>query len=181
MLVSCSLPAIVHSCIRQAFLKPYIVSVLPPGSVPTSSRLDLTLPSSASTTAMPSQSQQIIVQTSVVQIRSSLSLLPTQNIPFPFVSAPSATTGNSTVRLLTHLPSAQPSLYAVTTPTDKTLAAQDGSSIWHFCMKSWAEQVDELVAAGSYVDALALLDTIDQAVLPDKVWCLTPFYVSLTV
>jgi Vam6/Vps39-like protein vacuolar protein sorting-associated protein 39 len=37
-------------------------------------------------------------------------------------------------------------------------------------MKPWAQQIDELVVAGSYVDALALLETIDQALLPDKVF-----------
>ena len=36
-------------------------------------------------------------------------------------------------------------------------------------MKSWGEQIDELVAAGSYLDALSLLDTLDIAVVSDKV------------
>ena len=36
-------------------------------------------------------------------------------------------------------------------------------------MKPWGEQVDELIDAGKYADALALLDTIDVALLPDKV------------
>lgn len=36
-------------------------------------------------------------------------------------------------------------------------------------MKSWGEQVDELVADGSYGEAIKLLDTLDEAVLPDKV------------
>ena len=36
-------------------------------------------------------------------------------------------------------------------------------------MKSWGEQIDELVVAGSYLDALSLLDTLDVAVVPDKV------------
>jgi hypothetical protein len=36
-------------------------------------------------------------------------------------------------------------------------------------MKPWGEQVDELVDAGKYAEALALLDTIDAAFLPDKV------------
>lgn len=36
-------------------------------------------------------------------------------------------------------------------------------------MKSWGEQVDELIEAEAYADALALLDTIDSAILPDKV------------
>lgn len=36
-------------------------------------------------------------------------------------------------------------------------------------MKSWSTQLDELVEVGSYADAIALLATLDQAVLPDKV------------
>jgi Vam6/Vps39-like protein vacuolar protein sorting-associated protein 39 len=47
--------------------------------------------------------------------------------------------------------------------------ASEGSSIWCFRMKSWGEQVGELVDAGKYADALALLDTIDAVLLPDKV------------
>jgi len=36
-------------------------------------------------------------------------------------------------------------------------------------MKSWGKQIDELVVAGSYLAALSLLDTLDVAVVPDKV------------
>lgn len=36
-------------------------------------------------------------------------------------------------------------------------------------MKSWGDQIDELVVAGSYLDALSLLDTLDVAVVPNKV------------
>ena len=36
-------------------------------------------------------------------------------------------------------------------------------------MKSWGEQIDELLVAGSYLNALSLLDTLDPAVVPDKV------------
>ena len=36
-------------------------------------------------------------------------------------------------------------------------------------MKPWGEQVDELIDAGKYAEALALLDIIDVALLPDKV------------
>jgi len=36
-------------------------------------------------------------------------------------------------------------------------------------MKPWGVQVDELVDAGMYAEALALLNSIDAAVLPDKV------------
>jgi Vam6/Vps39-like protein vacuolar protein sorting-associated protein 39 len=57
----------------------------------------------------------------------------------------------------------------ITTPIDKTAASTEGSSIWCFSMRPWSEQIDELVIAGQYSDALALLDTIDGALLPDKV------------
>ena len=36
-------------------------------------------------------------------------------------------------------------------------------------MKPWGEQIDELIDAGKYAEALALLDIIDVALLPDKV------------
>lgn len=45
----------------------------------------------------------------------------------------------------------------------------EGSSIWCFSMRPWPEQIDELVNAGQYSDALALLDTVDGGLLPDKV------------
>lgn len=36
-------------------------------------------------------------------------------------------------------------------------------------MQNWGAQIDDLVEAGSYDDALKLLDTVDQVVLEDKV------------
>jgi hypothetical protein len=60
-------------------------------------------------------------------------------------------------------------MLAVATPADKVALAADGSTIWLFRMQSWAAQVDELVQAGAYQNALGLLDSIDQALLPDKV------------
>jgi len=58
----------------------------------------------------------------------------------------------------------------VTTPIDRTLAANEGSTIWQTTMKTWAEQLDELVLAEQYSDALGLLDVIDEAMLSDKVY-----------
>ncbi len=60
-------------------------------------------------------------------------------------------------------------LFLVTTPTDRTAATVEGSSIWQFEMKPWAEQIDELVLAGQYSDTLKLLETVDPKLLPDKV------------
>lgn len=148
-----------------AFVKPYIFSVLPAGSVATNQ-------GSPSTTT---PAQPAVIPTTVLQIRSSISLLPTQTIPFPFDTATHSTTTatahtiNSTVRLMTPTPTAKSPLFLVTTPMDRSTATAEGSCIWQFTMKSWEEQLDELVQTGHYADALALLETIDEAMLPDKV------------
>ncbi|TFK35543.1 hypothetical protein BDQ12DRAFT_634973 [Crucibulum laeve] len=150
-----------------AFVKPYIFSVLPAGTVP-AHPIDACIPSA-------SQPAPSFIPTTVVQIRSSISLQTSQIIPFPFDtpdsgSRPVSPTSilNASVRLLTASPSAKSPLFLVTTPIDRTAAAVEGSSIWEFTMKSWVEQIDELVVMGQYADALALLDTIEEAVLPDK-------------
>ena len=57
----------------------------------------------------------------------------------------------------------------IRTPIDRATATAQGSAIWRVHMKSWGDQIDELVVAGSYLDALSLLDTLDVAVVPDKV------------
>jgi len=48
-------------------------------------------------------------------------------------------------------------------------------------MKSWGEQVDELIDAGKYAEALALLDTIDTDLLPDKVCARAASYRSMLI
>ena len=143
-----------------AYVRPYIFSVLPSGSVPTSSVEGGT--SIVGTTSF--------VPTTVLEIRSSISLLPSQTLPVPF-KAPTAGSPypSYTARLLTSSPGAKSPLYLLTTVTDRTTATTEGSTLWSFCMKSWNEQVDELVRNGAYADALALLDSLDAAVLPDKV------------
>ncbi|KAE9401526.1 hypothetical protein BT96DRAFT_956547 [Gymnopus androsaceus JB14] len=148
--------------IGASFIKPYIFSVLPPGSV-------------HPTDTDPAQNSTLM---SVVQIRSAISLLPTQTHLYPFkessrssspapVSHPNPPV-NATVRLMSPSPTTNTSLFLVTTPTDRTAATAEGSSIWHFEMKPWADQLDELVLAGRYSDALKLLETIDARSLPDK-------------
>jgi hypothetical protein len=57
----------------------------------------------------------------------------------------------------------------VATPSDRTVATSEGSSIWQIRMRSWGDQIDELVQRCLYSDALSLLDTVDKALLPDKV------------
>ncbi|KAI0041201.1 hypothetical protein FA95DRAFT_1611206 [Auriscalpium vulgare] len=139
-----------------SFVAPYIFSVLPANTVPTQ--------------PPTSSPQPSFVPSPVLQVHSSISLNLAQSVPFPFSDAnpPSAPTTNYSVRLLTASPFAKSPLFVVSTPTDRTAATVEGSSIWRFRMRPWSEQVDELVNAGLYVDALALLDTIDVAVLPDK-------------
>lgn len=110
----------------------------------------------------------------VVQVMSSLYSGEIQTLPYPFADA-SATTdptspavNNYTLRFLTSIHGATPSMLLVSSPNDKT-AATEGSTVWSFRMKSWADQVDELVQIGAYNDALALLDSIGPTLLPDKV------------
>ncbi|KAJ7039656.1 hypothetical protein C8F04DRAFT_1086112 [Mycena alexandri] len=147
-----------------AFVKPYIFSVLPPGSIPPPSPKPC-----AESSGIPPQ--PTITPTTAVQIRSSTSLLPTQTLSFPFNDPSSSSTPpptNATVRLMTASAGAKSPLFLVTIPTDRATAAAEGSTIWQFKMKSWDAQIDELVAAGQYADALTLLDTIDVIALADK-------------
>lgn len=51
--------------------------------------------------------------------------------------------------------------------------------MWQFRMKPWDQQIDELVLAGHYADALALLETTDEAVLSDKASLSRPILPSL--
>ncbi|THV01026.1 hypothetical protein K435DRAFT_718392 [Dendrothele bispora CBS 962.96] len=149
-----------------AFVKPYLLSVLPAGSVNVSNA-----PVGESSNG---ESQPAVATTTSVQIRSSISLQPVQLFTFPFdASAPSSSTSppapvNASVRLMTTSLSAKSQLFLVTTPTDRNAATAEGSSIWQFTMKPWTDQLDELIIARQYVDALKLLDLIDQAYLPDK-------------
>lgn len=114
------------------------------------------------------------VPSSVIEIRSSLSLKPSQTFLLPFVQ-PASTNPTSpppaphVARLLTSSPSSETSLFLVSTPIDRATAATAGSTVWSLYMKPWGEQVDELVEAGSYSEALALLESIDEALLPVKV------------
>ncbi|KAI0649291.1 hypothetical protein C8Q79DRAFT_949834 [Trametes meyenii] len=141
-----------------ALIKPYIFSVLPPGSVPTS-QVD----------GSPATSPATFVASPVVEIRSSISLSPVQTMPFPPIpSTSSATTATHTVRLLTPSPSYKSPLFVVSTPIDRTAAANAGSAIWRFRMKPWNQQIDELVETGAYTEALALLNSLDAALVADK-------------
>ncbi|KAI0035408.1 hypothetical protein K488DRAFT_43415 [Vararia minispora EC-137] len=132
-----------------AFVKPYIFSLLPSGTVP-----------SKSPDVAPA-----FISSPVVQIHSSISISAYQTISFPFDAEPS---GQYSIRLLTPSTNAGSPLFVTSTPTDRTQAVNDGSTIWMFAMKPWTQQLDELVNDGKYGEALALLETLDTAVLPDK-------------
>ena len=147
--------------LKPAFVKPYIFSTFPAGTVPTQA-----LETSPTTSA---QVQPSFNSTTVVQVQSSLSLQISQIMPFPFNLPEANATQNANVRLLTSSSSAKCPMYMMSTPIDKTAASIEGSSIWCFSMRPWSEQIDELVMTGQYSDALALLDTVDSALLPDKV------------
>lgn len=143
-----------------SFVKPYIFGILPAGTVP----IDF-----ANISPSTHSSQASFHPSPVLQIRSSLSLLPSQTLPFPFRSTTtSAPAPQYTLRLLVASPAEKTPLFLVSTPADRATANLKGSSIWQFQMKSWGEQVDELVGAELYLDALALLETIDPTILPDK-------------
>lgn len=137
----------------SAFIDPYVFVVLPPGTVP-SGQTDGVTPS--------------FIPSSVVQVRSSISLANVQIVPFPPLSTEATTSSNYSIRLLTPSLSKSP-LYMVRTPIDRVTATAQGNAIWRVHMKSWSEQIEELVVAGSYLNALSLLDTLDSVVVADKV------------
>ena len=154
------------NALLSGFVKPYIFSVLPAGSVPITTGGD--------TGSVPGQ--PTFYSGPVLQIHSSISQQVSQLLPFPFnpPNSPQSTSHvslpiNHTVRLLTPSPSAQSPLFLVSTPTDRATATAEGSTIWCLRLKPWGEQVDELIDARMYAEALALVNDIDVAVLPDKV------------
>lgn len=140
-----------------AFVKPYLVSVLPAGSV--------SIETHARTFSSTGEKSSVHLS-ATLEVRSSLSYLPDQIIS---ITSASDTPVHHTLRLLTPSPSAKSPLFLISTPTDRTIASAEGSTIWQVRLTPWSQQIDELVNAGSYSGALALLDTIDAALLPDKV------------
>lgn len=112
-----------------------------------------------------------LVQCPVVELHSSLSLQTVQSFTLPALASGTSTgpNMNHTIRLLTASPAAKAPVFAVSTPTERNAAASEGSSIWMLQMRSWGDQIDELVDKEKYADALALLETLDTATLVDKV------------
>ncbi|KAI0749541.1 vacuolar sorting protein 39 domain 1-domain-containing protein [Daedaleopsis nitida] len=141
-----------------ALVKPYVFAILPPGTVPTS-QIE-SVPGSSASTFVPSP---------VIEVRSSISLSPVQTIPFPPSPLTAfATSATHVIRLLSPSPSEKSPLFVVSTPTDRTAATTSGSAIWSFRIKPWNQQIDELVEAGAYSDALSLLESLDAALIADK-------------
>lgn len=129
------------------YVKPYVLSILPPSG--------RQLPASP-----------------LLQVRSASTLVAVQTLPFPpatEVSSFSIKAGNyPSVRHLTSSTGNKPPLYVKVTPTERGALEKDGSSIWCLEMKSWGKQVDELVEAGEFQEALALLNSVDEILLEDK-------------
>ncbi|KAG9103535.1 Vacuolar morphogenesis protein 6 [Ceratobasidium sp. 370] len=163
---------------ETVYTKPYIISSFPPNSLSASSGTDH---STSSTSIAVITQQTSTIPNSALQIRSSLSLQPVQTLRFPFIEdptkavAPPAATAKSgaaskqpgpspphTLRLLTATPGSGPSAptYVLSTPTDRTALASEGSTLWALILRPWAAQVDELVHKGKYADALALLGVV---------------------
>lgn len=115
-------------------------------------------------------SQNGMILSPVIEIQSTLTSQGVQSLLLPSTTSSSgAPGGNYSIRLLTASPASKAPAYAVSQPSDRNVAAVAGSTIWTFQMRTWGEQVDELIAAEAYEDALLLLKTIDKATLPDKV------------
>lgn len=57
----------------------------------------------------------------------------------------------------------------MSSPNDRTALATEGSALWVFRMQPWETQIDELVQDCKYSDALALLDSLEDGLIPEKV------------
>jgi len=172
-----------------AFIPPYVFSIFPAGSVPTQV-LGGSKGSVVATTTLTGQQVTSMIPTSVVHVQSSISSQISQIFPLPFrfslMDMNNATSTDDTTATIPttiqptaaqnatiHIPlfslSTKSPLYVITTPTDRNLAAAEGSTIWQFPMRPWVDQIDQLMLGGLYADALRLIDVIGDDTLPDKV------------
>lgn len=108
-------------------------------------------------------------QSSTIQVTSTLSLLSVQTLNPQTFEGSETSAKPSSIRLLSSSQGKTPA-YFLSTPVDRAAAATEGSRLWKLCMEPWGEQIDELVRNGSYLPALALLESIDETLLPDKVF-----------
>lgn len=143
-------------------VKPYLASIFPAGTVPSTSP-------TAATTATATQPQMI--PTPVLQIRSSLSLSIAQTLSFPFLPLKGKATGTPqhTLRLLNSSAYGKDPLFLMTAPNDRNALATEGTTLWMFRMQPWESQIEELVQDCKYSDALALLDSLEDGAIPDRV------------
>ncbi|KAG8988483.1 Vacuolar morphogenesis protein 6 [Tulasnella sp. JGI-2019a] len=171
---------------ETVFVQPYMISILPPGTVPApiSSKVNTAPTAGGGPAAVAATQLPLTYQVPTLQVISSLTLSTVQTIPFPFATPdakeapggpqslpPRATavgTNTTLVRLLSPSPDYSSPLFLSSTPTDRTAATVEGTTIWNFTMQPWGEQLDEQVGAGQYADALTMLDTLSTVVLPDK-------------
>lgn len=134
-------------------------------------------------TSIPDASPLIIgpnglITVPALHIHSSISSQPVQSLVLPIEQRPGASGGYS-IRFLTPSSGSKSPVYAVSSRTDRASVTAEGQTIWLLQMRPWSEQLDELVEGESYEDALALLETIDKATLPDKVRIYFRFLVVL--
>jgi Vam6/Vps39-like protein vacuolar protein sorting-associated protein 39 len=104
------------------FVKPYIFTILPAGSVLKPPNDDAGL----------APGQPSFYSSPVLQIHSSISLQLSQSLPLPFNSSQSTSSPaptNYTLCLLTPSPSTKSPVFLVSTPTDQTTAAPKGSTM----------------------------------------------------
>lgn len=141
---------------------PYILSVLPaPVTVGQLSK---------------QQAQDPLTALPTVHIHSAPTLSPVQalRVPVPskqpdrpvsILDVPPTPVAQS-ARLLTLSPTSRPTLAIVTNSASENSQTTTGSSdskIWILSGRSWTAQIDQLVSLGEYQQALALLQSIDNA------------------
>ncbi|KDN33706.1 hypothetical protein RSAG8_13202, partial [Rhizoctonia solani AG-8 WAC10335] len=161
---------------ETVYTKPYIISSFPPASLPDPDAPTTTVAAITTTATIPN---------SALQIRSALSLQAVQTLKYPFIEDPTqpppphppttklgAASKQSTIaphalRLLTTSPGTGPAAatFILSTPTDRTAFAAEGSTLWALVLHPWQDQISELVRHEKYADALALLGVV--SVQPD--------------
>ena len=145
---------------------PYILSLLPaPGAVSSLTR---------------QQAQDPLTAVPTVHVHSIPNLMPTQAIRVPPVESGSSAARPVSIidvppapvvqaaRLLTAGPSGKAPLAVVTHALSDTSTAST-SQIYLLTLNTWQKQLDDLIALGSYEEALSLLNALDspQHYLPD--------------
>ncbi|CUA75985.1 hypothetical protein RSOLAG22IIIB_01989 [Rhizoctonia solani] len=161
---------------ETVYTKPYIISSFPPNSLPDPDAPSTTVAAIATTAT---------ITNSALQIRSALSLQSVQTLKYPFIEDPAQpppppppttklgsaskqpTIAPHVLRLLTTSPGTGPAAptFILSTPTDRTALAAEGSTLWALVLHPWQDQISELVRHGKYADALALLGVV--SVQPD--------------